>query len=177
MNLEELFKSIVWRGIVSIGREMEAFSTWTITGTAAILALLISNLESLGGAVSTSGLKLSLSLFVVSLLAGVFSKQYGNALVTSLRLTDELRSLLDSEPGQDLVANLTIENNKLAQEISKPFWWPLSRTLKKSFLEGAGDQLAAEKRQVRLFCIQLYSNFVHIVTAAFALISLIVFAY
>ena len=75
---EHVFKKVIWRGTLALGEGLDQFTTWTITGIAAIVALLVSNLDSISQIVSAGGLRGALILFTVSLLAAVTSKQIGN---------------------------------------------------------------------------------------------------
>ena len=42
-----VIKKIIWRGAVDVGSSLESATTWSITGVAAITALIISNLHSI----------------------------------------------------------------------------------------------------------------------------------
>src|SRR5262245_51125102 len=96
---EQVFKRVMWRGVLSIGAALEQSTTWTITGVAAIVALFISNLDSAGKIISVSGIRSGSILFASSLLAGAISKQVGMAVQSGVRTIGELEALLNSEPG------------------------------------------------------------------------------
>jgi len=67
---EHVFKKVVWRSTLALSESMEQATTWSITGIAAIVALLISNLDSVGKLVSPEGIRWSLILFTASLVVG-----------------------------------------------------------------------------------------------------------
>ncbi|WP_339672026.1 hypothetical protein [Dasania marina] len=171
---EHVFKKFVWRQSISVGESMERFTTWTITGCAALVALTISNLESINTIVSLSSLKLSVMLFVVSLLFGVVSKMLGMALQSGIRLLNDMESQLHSEAGKSIMDSMDIESKQLINDLASPYWWPLSTLMRKSGETGIKDYLSSDKRFVKLFCLQLYTNLFHIVFAALAIIAVIV---
>jgi hypothetical protein len=49
---EHIFKKFIWRSSIEIGDPLEKFTTWTIGGVAAIVGLLVSNLDSVGRALA-----------------------------------------------------------------------------------------------------------------------------
>ena len=172
ITADQIFKKFLWRHVVSVGEAMEKFTTWTITGTAAIVALLISNIGAVTNIVSSGGIKLAVTLFVVSILCGVVSKQFGMALSTGLKTINELEALLNSEAGKNLMKEMTLETTQLTDDLAAPFWWPLSSIMRRSGRAGAKDYLSADKRLIWMFCVQLYSNFFHILFGAGAMISI-----
>lgn len=174
MDADQIFKRILWRGVVGISPAMERFTTWTITGVAAISALVISNLDSIGNMVSSDGLKYSIYLMVASLLFGVFSKQLGMAQTATMELVDTLQNALDSEQGQSLIGALRSDPEKLKREVAEPFWWPISWLMSKGFEAGFDDPLTADKRLVSRFCLQVSTNLAHVLLAAASLITLVV---
>src|SRR4051812_20929401 len=80
MKPEHVFKKIVWRSTIALSDAMEQATTWSISGVAAIAALMISNLDSVSKLVHTEGIRWSLILFTASIVAGAFGKQAGMAL-------------------------------------------------------------------------------------------------
>lgn len=65
---EHVFKKVIWQGTLEMGEALERSTTWTIGGIAAIVGLLLSNLDSVAKIVSLEGVKLSILLFTASLL-------------------------------------------------------------------------------------------------------------
>jgi len=172
LTAEQVFKKTIWRSTLATGAALEQFTTWTITGTAAIVALVLSHLESVSKIISPSSLKAGIVLFTVSILAGVFSKQIGMAVANGLETVNRLEGLLASESDKQLRADMRIEPKQLMSEVSEPFLWPLSALVRRSGERGVTDYLAADKRFVRLLCIQLYLNLVHALLAVAALMTL-----
>ena len=171
---EHVFKKFVWRQSIAIGESMERFTTWTITGCAALIALTISNLESINNIASLASLKYSIILFVISLLFGIVSKMLGMALQSGIRLLNDMENQLNSEAGKGVMDSMDIEPKQLIDDLSEPYWWPLSTLIRKSGEDGIKDYLSSDKRFVKIFCLQLYTNLAHILLAALAIIVVIV---
>ncbi len=172
MNSEEVFKKFLWRQLLSSGESYGNFTNWTITGIAAIFALIISNLNAVTSIIDSSALKTSLIVLVFSLLFGVATRLYSVALTTGLRLILEMENRLNTPEGLQVLDGIESDMEGLASGLAQPFLWPLSYWLRKAMLSGANDNLKADKNLVRMFCIQLYCNLIHIFLAAVALTSL-----
>ena len=125
--------------------------------------------------VTPTGIRVTIGIFILSLIAGVLSKQYGMALTSGLRMLENMESLLNSEPGQNLMSDMKIENAQLSNEIAEPFWWPLSAKLRKAMVNGKDDPLASDKQFISIFSKQLYTNFFHIFLGAAGLASVAFF--
>jgi len=167
---EEIFKKVSWRSVISSSNAMEKWVTWTLTGTAAIIALFVANLSSVSEIVSQSGIQWSLFLLALSLISGGVAKQVGMAVQSGLHTMREIEALLGSEEGQDLMDGMEIEPEKLIDDLAEPFWWPLSVSIKNAGKRGLKDYLAGDKRIVKLFCIQLYATNTHAILIAAAII-------
>ena len=70
------------------------------------------------------------------------------------------------------MGDMTIAPRDLVKEMSEPWLWPLSSVMRKSGIAGLTDYVSADKRFVRLFCLQLYFNVVHGLLAVAALITM-----
>lgn len=172
---EHVFKKFVWRQSIAVGESLEKFTTWTITGCAALVALMFGNLESINEIVPLPSLKYSIILFVMSLLFGVISKLLGMVLQSGIRLLIDMENQLNSEVGKNMMSSMNIEPNQLVSDLAAPFWWPLSTIMRKSGETGLKDYLSSDKRFVRMFCLQLYTNLAHIFLAALAILAVIVY--
>lgn len=174
MTSEHVFKKFVWRQSIAVGESMKRFTTWTITGCAALVALTISNIESINKIVSLSSLKYSVILFVISLLFGIISKMIGMSLQSGIRLLNDMDNKLNSEAGKSLMDSMSVEPKQLVNDLASPYWWPLSTLMRKSGEAGSEDYLYSEKRFVKMFCLQLYTNLAHILLALLAIVAVIV---
>lgn len=171
MTPEQIFKKIVWRQSISMGESMEKFTTWTITGCAALVGLIISNLDSINSIIPITSLRYSIILFVASMLFGVLSKMFGMALTSGINLINDMENKISSSAGKNLMDSMSIEPKQLVKELSEVYWWPLSCIMRKAGNEGVKDYLSSDKRLVNLFCTQLFTNFIHIIFAALALVA------
>jgi hypothetical protein len=169
---EHLIKKVVWRGVVSIGGTMEKATTWSITGVAAITALLVSNLHSLSIIVAIGRIRTVIILFTISLVTGAASKVVGMATTAGLKSVRELEETFSAEQHQNLMRQMSTAPQQFVREVAEPFLWPLSVLMRRSGERGSSDYLSADKKFVRLFCIQLYLNALHGLTAAVALLLL-----
>lgn len=169
---EHIFKRVIWRSVIAIGGSMEQFTTWTLTGIAAIMAFFIGHLESVSTIVSSGGLKWCLMLFAFSVFAGVISKQIGMAVTHGVKTVTEMEAFLHSVDGQRLMADMTVDSHQLAKDIAAPFMWPLSYLMRRSGENGIQGDSSADQRFIRLFCLQLYTNLLHGLLAAAAVATL-----
>lgn len=169
---EHVFKRIIWRSVIAIGGSMEQFTTWTLTGVAAIITFFIGHLESVSTIISPGGLKWCLMLLAFSMLAGVISKQIGMAVAHGVKTVTDMEAFLHSADGQRLMGHMTVEPRQLTKDIAAPFLWPLSWLMRRSGEKGVQDYSSADRRFIRLFCLQLYTNLLHGLLAAAAVITL-----
>lgn len=169
---EHVFKRVLWRSTLGVGATMEQFTTWTITGIAAIVGLFIANLDAVSEIVSLNGIRWSLLLFALSILAGAISKQYGMAVQSGINTMHQLESLLNTEAGQQVIDDMQIEPEQLISEIADPFLWPLKRVMRRAGERGLNDYLSGDKRMIRMFCVQLYLNALHGLAAIAAIVVL-----
>lgn len=172
LTAEHVFKQTIWRSTLATGAAMEQFTTWTVTGIAAIVVLLVSNIESVSKIISHCGLKAGIVLLTVSLLAGVISKQIGMAVANGLETVNRLEALLHSQGGKRLMAGMSSEPRQLMRELSEPFLWPISILVRQGGELGVTDYTATEKRLIRQFCVQLYFYVIHALLAVAALMTL-----
>jgi hypothetical protein len=170
---EHIFKRIIWRNTLAVSSKIEEFLTWTITGIAGIVGLIVSNIDSVEKIGSLESIKISILCLTLSLIAGVIAKQLGMGITNGLNTMRELEGFLSSEDGKILIKNLNSNPKQLIEEISSPFFWPLSSIMRKSGEKGITDYLAAEKNLIRLLCFQFYFNLAHILLAGAALIIIV----
>jgi hypothetical protein len=166
MKAEHVFKKIIWRNTVALSDTMEQATTWSITGIAAMAALIISNLDSVAKLVSNDGLRWSLILFTASIIAGAVGKQFGMAITKGLDLINRTEELLSTNEGKRLMEEMTIPPDQLMDEIAAPFYWPLSALMRKSGRAGLTDYLSGDRNLVRMFCALLIFIYLHGIFAA-----------
>lgn len=172
MRPDEVLKRLAWRGVLSIGSPMEQWTTWTMTGAAAMVALFISNLDSANEIISLQGIRWCLLLLAFALLFGGLSKQLGMAVQGGLTAARDLESLLNTEDGQSLIEHVQAEPKELIQGIARPFLWPMSAIMRRAGERGVDDHLDGDKRLVFLFCLQWYASNIHVILIAASIVVL-----
>ena len=129
---------------------------WVVTGEAAFLGLVISNIESISKILSPWSLKLGITLLVFSILCGVIAKHIAMAVELMVNLIEQTYKEFNSEEGQAMFQGLQTPINDIAEKISNPFLWPLSGYMKRSFQAGTKDFLSGEKKAVKWLCFHFY---------------------
>lgn len=172
LSPEHVFKKIVWRSTLTVGSVLEQATTWTITGVAAILALLISHIDAINKIIPLASLRVGMVLFTLSLLVAIVSRQFGMAIANGLKTLCELENVLHSDDGLRLVRDLKVDVRQLIRELAEPFWWPLSTVFRNAGEKGLSDYLTAEKRLIRFLNWQVCLNALHWLLAGAALLVL-----
>ena len=158
---------------VSLARQIGEFSTWLLTGIAAILGALIVNVEKVSNILSATSLHCGLSLLVISLLAGVVAKQLGLSICAGLELVEEMYDALETPEGQDAVQFISKAPEAFKQQFSSSFLQPMRCIMRNSFDRGTQDALSAERKFAKVFCCQLYSFWFQGVLGAVGLLVLV----
>lgn len=168
---QQLLRAI-WRSVLSISPKLEKWATWSVTGVAAIAALLISNIDKVTKVVSVSAVRLSLYCLAASLLLGALSKQCGMACSAGVRNMSKLEDFLASDDGKSIFREITTDPQRLGEAIAKPFVWPLSLLMARSFKHGSTDPLKAYKSMIRIFSWQVILNGVSMLSAVAGIVVL-----
>jgi hypothetical protein len=172
ISAEQIFKQFIWRNTVKVGESLEKSTTWTIGGVAAIVAVIVSDMGSVAKIASLDGIKTSIILFTLSILFGAVSKLVGMAVIAGINTLKETEALLASDAGQNLIGQMTIKPRQLIRELAEPFIWPISTFIRKGGERGLEDYVSSDKRFVKMFCIQIVSNALHVVLAVSALFAI-----
>jgi hypothetical protein len=170
MKPEYIFKKVVWRNILQLGPSIESWTTWTITGVGATIAIFISNIDSVSKIVTKLGIKYSLIFFTLSLVFGTASKLIGRILFASVSIVKEIEATLYSKEAKNLMDTITIPLKEMIDELSDPFLWPMNKMMKKAGKKGIEDYLTSDRQLVKMFCLQLYFDTVHFFLASLALL-------
>jgi hypothetical protein len=163
---------LTYIGVLSTAEPVGEFSTWLLTGTAAILGLIIANISSISPAIWGIGLSWGLALLTISIVAGVIAKQLGIAIRNAVALTEALYTELQTQEGAATLQTAGTDSETLAIELAKPFIWPFKSMMENATLMGAKDPLSGEKRLIKYFCIQLYASYLQGGLAALGLLFL-----
>jgi len=170
LEAEKKYKQWVWRNMVAGSAAALQAIGWSITAVAAIAALLIDKLDTIGNAVSLTGLKWGLVFFAFSLLFGALCKFLGWAVINSLEAMAKAEAFSKSADGQEIWKDLPRDRNRLMIEVAEPFWWPLSSYYRAAVVKAMADPLSNEKRLIKMNCLQVFSSAFHILFATLAII-------
>jgi len=148
---------IIYIRTLAMSKSIGEFSTWLLTGEAAILGAVIVNVEAISKVLSKMNLRYGIAFLVISLLAGVIARQIGLAISAGIELTDEMYDELERPEGIAALQELIKSPEEFKNQISSAFLPPLRGMMKRSFERGLNDPLSGEKRLTMLFSIQLYT--------------------
>ena len=84
----------------------------------------------------------------------------------------DIEGLLKSEQGRKLLAEITLPSRQMVKEVAAPFVWPMSWFMQRFGELGIQDYLSGDKRMIKMFCWQIYSNLLHCLLAVAAVIVL-----
>src|SRR4030065_1893360 len=169
---EHQFLRVVYAGVLTIAEPIETFSVWCITGTAAILGLLVVNIDSVSKIISASGLRWGIVLLTVSMLAGAVAKQYGIVVKLGIALIDAMYAEIETPGGAAAMDNMTVSTEELQEQMAAPFLWPFKNIMLRAARRGAADPIAGEKRFVKMLCVQMYASYIQMACAAAGLLLL-----
>lgn len=170
---EDQFLRIIFAGVSAMAEPIEVFATWCITGVAAILGLLVANLDSVSKIISAPSLRWGIVLLTSSMLAGALAKQFGIAIRRGLAMLESLYTELESPDGSVMMESMTTSPEEMQSKMAAPFLWPINVLMLRAARRGATDPINGEKRFVKLLCIQMYGAYAQ---AIFAVVGLLIFA-
>lgn len=142
---------------LSLAMQLGEFSTWLLTGVAAILGAVIVNVDKVSTILSATSLHYGLGLLIISLLAGVVVKQLGFAICAGLDIAEEMYDALETPEGEKAIQHIRMDTEAFKQQFSSAFLPPIRGMMRRSFDRGTQDALSAERRLAKVFCVQLYS--------------------
>lgn len=171
---EGQFLTVCWRTILDMAGPISEQYKWLLTGVAAILGVIVANLESIQRVVCDANLKISLCLLIASVLLAAVAYLLSIMLKARNDVASKLEQILGTEQAQALLAQMTIEQSQLREELCKPFFGPMRLLMRRAAERGANDQFAAEKGGITLVVWQAYAMWVSLPLAAAALIVLVV---
>lgn len=110
--------------------ELAAFSGWMVLGFAAVLGLLVANLDKVSGFVAPEALGLAIKLFLLALVLNVIQRYMAAIVVSSVAVGKELESM-PTHPGMEI--------RTLLAELESATFWPtrlLVRWTNQKILDG-----------------------------------------
>lgn len=146
---------------------------WMLTGVAAILGVIVANLESIQNVVSDANLKISLGLLIASVLLAAVGYLLSTMLKARNDVGSKLEQILGTDQGKALLAKMTIEQSQLHEELCKPFFGPMRFLIRRAAKRGVNDQFAMEKGGITLMLWQAYAMWLSLPLAAAGLVVLV----
>lgn len=149
---EDEFVRSVYQSITSMAKPMETSVAWYLTGTAATVALLIANSDSVSKIVELKYLKLGLFSMTASLISGSVTKGFLTNILAHLNTTALLTSSLLSENGRRIMGQMKMTPEQLQPEIYKGFKWPITWFKKRAEKIGA-DPIGSDRSACQSLCV------------------------
>jgi hypothetical protein len=164
------FLRAIYVSMLGMAAPTGEFAAWCITGVAAILALVISQLASISKIVDEASLRWGIVLLTCSMLIGASVKQIGIALQKGLEMLDKLYAEFSTADGKATIQAINIPPDEIQKKMVEPFLWPLRAMMWRSAQKGAVDYIAGEKLYLKLLSFQIILAFAQSLTAAFGLL-------
>lgn len=147
------FLHIMLRAICRGAGPAGVLSQWLATGTAAVLALLIGNLQHLTAVLREGNLRAGILVLVISLLAGVAATVLAIAVRNSTEVSEQLLAEFATPESQMLLAEARDLWPNIRREMLKPMFGPIKWAFKWGLDRGGADPLAGYKSNIRLLSI------------------------
>jgi len=147
LSAEQKFLRTVMVSTFEITKPAAESATWFLTGSAAIVGLLVANADSVSKIVSIGALKGGLICLVISMMCGVIVRMLAVSIHHRIKSVEDLSAYLASEEGKNIMSQMSIPVEQLREKMAAPFLWPLNRAM----LKGANDKdyLRTEKACAR----------------------------
>ena len=171
---EGQFITVCWRTILDMAGPVSEQYRWMLTGIAAILGIMVANLDSIQKVVHDAHLKGSLCMLVASVVLASIAYLLSIALKARNDITYQLEKILGSEQAQAVLAQMTTDQSELRQQLCKPFFGPMKLIMSRSAEKGANDPFAMEKGGITMIVWQTYAMWASVALAGVGLIVLVI---
>lgn len=171
--LQKFLRYIYLHTLSAAGASAEQ-SKWLITGTAAILGLLVANLASIHEVVSSWAIKWGILLLTISMLIGVVVVLMSIAIKQAVLVTDALYKKFAEPEGKASIEGITEKLEIIIESMIEPYYGPFKCYMRMCAYRGASDFLATEKRSVRMVCTIIYLSLAQGILGACGLIALVI---
>lgn len=166
--------TVTWRTILGMAGPVSEQCRWMLMGLAAILGLMVANLDSIQKVVRAGHLKWSLSLLVVSVVLASIAYLLSTALKARNDVMYQLEQILGSKEGQVVLSQMSTDQSEVCRQLCKPFFGPMKWLMVRAAEKGANDPFAMEKGGITLIVWQAYTMWLSIFLAAAGLIVLMI---
>ena len=147
---------------------------WVVTGTAAILGVIVANLAAIHEVVSSWALKFGILFLTLSMLLGVLVVLMAIAIKHAVLVTEALYKKFAEPEGKASVEGVTAEPAEVIEAMVEPYYGPLKAYLRSSAYRGTKDFLASEKKNITMMCTVAYLSIIQGVLGAIGLIIIVI---
>jgi hypothetical protein len=170
---EGQFLTVCWRVTLGMAAAVSEQYRWMLTGIAAILGVIVANLDSIQKVVHDAYLATSVCLLVASVFLASIAYMLSTALKLRNEVSGQLEQILGSEKAQQVMAQMTMEQSQLRREMCSPYFGPMKWLMTSAAKKGAADPYAIEKSGIRLIVWQAYAMWLGMILASAALAVLV----
>jgi hypothetical protein len=170
---EGQFLTVCWRVTLGMAGAVSEQYRWLLTGIAAILGVIVANLDSIQKVIHDAFLASSVCLLVASVFLASIAYMLSTALMLRNEVSAQLEQILGTEKAQEVMAQMTIDQSELRREMCSPYFGPMKWLMASSAKKGAADPYAIEKSGIRLLVWQAYSMWLSMILASAALTVLV----
>ena len=142
---EGQFLTLCWRTILGMAGSISDQFKWLLTGIAAILGVVVANLESIQKVVHDAHLKIALYLLIASVLLAAIAYLLSTMLKARNDVVSQLEQILGTAQAQAIFGQMKTDESLLREELCKPFFGPMKLFIKRAAERGANDPFATEK--------------------------------
>ena len=165
--------TVTWRTILSMAATVSEQYRWILTGIAAILGLMVANLDSIERVVHNTYLKWSLSLLIVSVVLASIAYLLSTTLKVRNDAIHQLEKILGSVEAQEIMSQMTAEQSEVRQRLCEPLFGPMKWLAARAVEKSGNDPFATEIGGITLMLWQAYAMWLSITLAAVGLIVLV----
>lgn len=166
--------TVAWRTVLGLAGPVSEQYRWLLTGLAAILGLMVANLDSIQKVVHDANLKWSLSLLVISVVLSSIAYLLSTALKVRNDVMYQIEQVLGTAEAQAVLSQMTTEHSEVQRQLTEPFFGPMKWLMVRAVNKGSNDPFAIEKDGITLMVWQAYAMWLSIILAAFGLIVLVI---
>lgn len=164
-NAELAFQHIMLRSLCRAAAPAGKLARWFVTGTAAVLAIVIANIDRLVADIAGECLRWGIILLVAGLIFGTASIILAAAVRNGMKSLEKLYAEFHSANQQGIIDEVRQLGGRVLPEISKPLFGPLKWAFALGGRRGAGDPLAGYKFHVWILSLMVWLSLAQYVTS------------
>lgn len=170
---EGQFLHVIWRTIIGASSAVSEQYKWMLTGIAAVLAVVIGNLEPIQKVIGHSYLKGAIALLAIAVVLAAIGYMMCEAVKMRAAVNARLEQVLSDPQAGTVLGQIRIEQRALLEEVAKPFFGPLGWLMRRGAEKGAADSLHVDKGSIHLIVWQAYVMWAALAAYAFEIFIII----